>query len=164
MFYGRVKLVLVYLLSFVLWGCSDEVPAKSANFQDCYQQGSQQLPISAHTEIAGQIIELEIAKTPEQQAIGLMYRSCLPENRGMLFPFMLPRYVQFWMKNVEIPLDMIFLEKGTVRAVFANVPPCKADPCPVYGPSVPVDQVLELPGGRAKELGLKPGDRLNIQQ
>jgi len=81
----------------------------------------------------------------------------------MVFPFSPARPVSFWMKNVRITLDMVFLQHGQVQAVAANVPPCKEDPCPVYGPAVPIDQVIELRGGRAQELGIHVGDRLLVQ-
>lgn len=124
---------------------------------------AQQLPITAQVEIEGETIELEVAKTPQQQAIGLMYREEIPVNRGMLFPMEPPRVPRFWMKNVVVPLDMIFIREGEVAAIAHQVPPCEEDPCPTYSPKMIIDQVLELRGGRAKELGLEIGDSLSIQ-
>ncbi|XPM57921.2 MAG: DUF192 domain-containing protein [Leptolyngbya sp. IPPAS B-1204] len=124
---------------------------------------AQMLPISAEAEIAGQIIQLEVARTPQQQAQGLMYRPALPDNRGMLFPLDPPRIASFWMKNTPQPLDMVFLLDGEVKAVIANVPPCTSQPCPTYGPGTRVNQVIELRGGRAAELGLKAGDQIKIR-
>ncbi|HAC64596.1 MAG TPA: DUF192 domain-containing protein, partial [Cyanothece sp. UBA12306] len=126
---------------------------------------AQKLPVTAKTKIGQQVIELEVAQTPEQQQLGLMYRQSLEDNRGMLFPFDPPRPVKFWMKNVSIPLDMIFLLDGEVKAIENNVPPCNQTPCPTYGPSIAIDidQVIELRGGRAEELGIKPGDLLKIE-
>lgn len=124
----------------------------------------QNLPISARAIIGNQVIELEVAKTEAEQAIGLMYRESLPDNRGMLFPFNPPRAVAFWMKNVLINLDMIFLRDGEVKAIATNVPPCKQTPCPIYGPgATKIDQVIELRGGRASELGLKVGERILVE-
>jgi uncharacterized protein len=123
----------------------------------------QSLPITAQMQVGNQVIRLEVAKTPEQQAIGLMNRTELARDRGMVFPFSPARPVSFWMKNTLIPLDMIFVHKGKVVAVIDNVPPCKADPCPSYGVSQAlVDQVIELRAGRAAELGIKPGDPLRV--
>jgi uncharacterized membrane protein (UPF0127 family) len=124
--------------------------------------GGQQLPIEARTTIGAQEILLEVARTPEQQAIGLMFRRSLAPGRGMLFPFEQARLARFWMKNTLIPLDMVFLREGRVVAIEANVPPCREDPCPSYGPNLWVDAVLELPAGRSAQLGLKVGDRLAI--
>lgn len=124
--------------------------------------GGQQLPIEARAVIGSQEIGLEVARTPEQQAIGLMFRRELAANRGMLFPFGQTRIARFWMKNTLIPLDMVFLRDGRVVAIEANVPPCREDPCPSYGPNLWVNAVLELPAGRSAQLGLKVGDQLTI--
>lgn len=122
----------------------------------------QSLPISAQLFINEQKIDLEVATTPEQQQIGLMYRHSLPDDRGMLFPFDEPILASFWMKNVNISLDMIFLKDGVVDSIAHNVPPCYKNPCPVYYSKGFVNQVIELSGGRAQELKIKPGDNLVI--
>ncbi len=122
------------------------------------------LPLSASFKVSDQVIKLEVAKTPDEQEMGLMYRTSLPDDRGMLFAFSPPRPTQFWMKNTLIPLDMLFLRKGAIRAIAANVPPCKSNPCPTYGPRTEdIDQVIELGAGRAAALGLKVGDRITIE-
>jgi uncharacterized membrane protein (UPF0127 family) len=108
-------------------------------------------------------INLEVAETPEQQELGLMYRTALPDDRGMLFPFSPPRPVTFWMKNTPVALDMVFLLKGVVKYIAASTPPCKFDPCPTYGTNTPIDQVIELRAGRADQLGLKVGDHLKFE-
>jgi uncharacterized protein len=158
--------------------CASSVPAEPGQEKLLSQQptpapvvsssptnAGQMLPISAQAEIRGQRISLEVARTRQQQQMGLMYRTSLADNRGMLFPFDPPQPTSFWMKNTKIPLDMIFLRDGQVKAIFANVPPCKADPCPSYGPenTILIDQVIELRAGRAAELGLKVGDRVTIK-
>ena len=164
--------VIVFLL-----GCSPTLPVANADVTGTLASQSptattsgQVLPISAKAKIAdrplaepSKRIELEVAKTPEQQAMGLMYRTSLPDDRGMLLEFKPARRVNFWMKNCKISLDMIFVRDGVVKAIQASAPPCKADPCPTYGPDTPVDQVIELRGGRAAELGLKVGDRIEIE-
>lgn len=129
------------------------------------RQAQQVLPITARVIIADQTIELEVAKTPQEQEIGLMFRTELLPNRGMLFPFQPARSVNFWMKNTLIPLDMVFLHQGIIQEIAEQVPPCTADPCPSYGPpfNVDIDQVIELRNGRASELGLKKGDRLIVE-
>ncbi len=96
--------------------------------------------------------------------MGLMYRTSLAANRGMLFVFSPARPVSFWMKNTLIPLDMVFVSNGVVKYIGANIPPCQVAPCPGYGPQsqMPIDNVIELPGGRAAQLKIKVGDRLTI--
>ena len=122
----------------------------------------QVLPITAQATIEGEIFELEVARTPEQQSLGLMHRTALPDNRGMLFPFSPPRRVGFWMKDVPVGLDMVFLFQDQVQGV-TEAPPCTSEPCPTYSPGNRlVDNVIELRSGRAAELGLQPGDRVEI--
>ena len=125
---------------------------------------AQQLPVTAKAVIGGETIELEVASTAEEQTIGLMFRDSLPANRGMLFEFPRPKAQVLWTKHVNFPIDAVFLLDGRVEMVLAELPPCSGDPCPVYGVSKAVDQVLELPGGRAAGLGLVPGKEVRIQQ
>ena len=151
----------------MLLGCSTPVSVESNSgtslVSDEPQNLGQMLPISAQATMGGKMIELEVTTTPQQQALGLMYRTSLADNRGMLFSFEPPRLTRFWMKNVVINLDMIFLRDGEIKAIAANVPPCKTTPCPTYGPSTEIDQVIELRGGRAAELGLKVGDPVTVK-
>ena len=124
----------------------------------------QVLPITAQAIINERVIDLEVAQTPQQQAMGLMFRDALPDDRGMFFPFEEARIARFWMSNVPVALDMIFLKEGKVVEI-ATAPPCDTEPsnCPLYGPDTPVDSVIELRGGRAKELGLAAGDAIEIE-
>jgi len=126
----------------------------------------QQLTVEAEVTIAGQQFELEVARTPEQQRIGLMFRTDLPEDRGMWFPFDPPQPASFWMFNTLINLDIIFLYQGEVVYIAADVPGCPAQPCPAYGPPPAqlVDGVLEFRGGTAAALGLAVGDTVEIQK
>ena len=123
----------------------------------------QNLPISAEATLPRNIkIQLEVARTQQQQQMGLMYRKALPDNQGMLFLFPNAQPVQFWMKNVPVALDMVFLRKGVVQYVQVSAPPCDKEPCSTYGPNVLIDQVIELRSGRATELGLQKGDQVKI--
>jgi uncharacterized protein len=167
MFYGKssfIHLILtvsVFTLSFGLIGCT-AAPPNPGPIAATAATG-QTLPITATTQLAGKTFQLEVAQTPDQQAMGLMYRPALPDDRGMLFPMDSPRPVAFWMRNVPVALDMIFIHKGSIVAIASNVPPCTTASCPTYGPRGRlIDQVLELRAGRASELGLKAGDPIVI--
>lgn len=165
---SRCMRLLGIVLGVVLIGCSSPTTAISPTETPSTQVQvplslGQTLPISAQATIGGRTIGLEVARTPQEQAMGLMYRTSVANDRGMLFPFEPPQPVRFWMKNVSIPLDMIFLRDGKVLAIAASAPPCTSDPCPTYGPGTPINQVIELRSGRAAELGLKVGDRLKIK-
>ncbi|MEM8603450.1 MAG: DUF192 domain-containing protein [Cyanobacteria bacterium P01_H01_bin.121] len=145
----------------------DETPTApqnaSASIQASNPQSAQMLPISARVQLGDQLINLEVTRTLQEQALGLMFRQSLADDRGMLFQFSPARPVRFWMKNVVIDLDMVFVRDNQIVAIAANVPPCATQPCPTYGPPVPVDSVIELRGGRASELQLQPGDPVDIQ-
>lgn len=122
------------------------------------------LPLEAYFELDGHQVQLEVARTPAQQAKGLQFREPLPGDRGMLFPVEPATPAQLWMKDVAFPLDMIFLSDGTVIHVAKQVPPCNSLPqeCPVYGPEEAVDAVIELTGGAAERLGIQEGTQIAI--
>ena len=113
----------------------------------------------------GFAIDLELALTAEEISNGLMFRPSLPENRGMLFLFDEPRLPSFWMKNVLIPLDLVFLDgTGTVVDVIAGVQPCAADPCPNYPPSSPAQAVLEINAGNAAAHDIESGTVIQFER
>lgn len=100
--------------------------------------------------------KVELADTPEKSEMGLMYRASMPKDHGMIFDFRPARDVSMWMKNCLFPQDMLFLdEKGKVLAIAENARPGSTR---LISPGFPIASVLELNGGIAKELGLKPGD------
>ena len=101
---------------------------------------------------------VELALTPEQQQRGLMFREKMAPDAGMLFVFDQARLQAFWMKNTLIPLDMIFIRTdGTIANILEKVPPQTLDPRASDGPA---KAVLELNGGIARFLDIKPGDRV----
>jgi len=102
---------------------------------------------------------VEIARTEQQQAQGLMGRRSLAGDRGMLFPFDPPRAAEFWMRGTLIPLDMIFIRTdGAIARIAANTVPLSDEP---VGVEQELSAVLELRGGRAAELGIREGDRVS---
>ena len=113
---------------------------------------------------SGAVYRVEVARTPEEQAQGLMFRESLAPRTGMIFLFGEPAVHRFWMKNTMIPLDMIWMDAtGKVVFVSANTPPCQADPCPSYGPDAPIASVLEIAGGMAEREAIKPGATLKFR-
>ncbi|TSD88426.1 DUF192 domain-containing protein [Mycobacterium sp. KBS0706] len=101
---------------------------------------------------------VELALTPEQQQRGLMFREKMAPDAGMLFVFDGAEPRAFWMKNTLIPLDMIFIRTdGTIANILEKVPPQTLDPRTSDGPA---KAVLELNGGIARFLDIKPGDRV----
>lgn len=100
---------------------------------------------------------VELAASPAAQERGLMYRTAMGANEGMVFPVNPPRQAYFWMRNTLIPLDIIYI--GTDRRVLNIVQGAPRDETPL--PSAgPVAAVLELNAGRAAQLGIVPGARV----
>lgn len=114
-------------------------------------------------EIGGRHFSVEIADTPEKQALGLMYRDEMPADHGMLFVFPDEAPRTFWMKNTRIPLDIMYFDKN-LRMVGAsmNTPPCRTSRCPSYPSIAAAMYVLELNAGIASELGVGPGNVMLI--
>jgi uncharacterized membrane protein (UPF0127 family) len=107
----------------------------------------------------GQHINVEIAATDAGREHGLMDRTSMPADHGMLFVFPDSQPRTFWMKNTLIPLDMLFFDANRrLVAIQANAQPCKADPCRLYPSNVPARYVLELNAGVAANLGARTGD------
>lgn len=125
-------------------------------------------PLLAATPVRlpdGRSILAELAVTAAEQERGLMQRTELAADRGMLFLFDRPQTLTFWMFGTLLPLDILWLDANR-RIVFlsANTPPCgSSNPsvCPVYGPREPTLSVLEIGAGQAARLGLRLGDRLD---
>jgi len=120
--------------------------------------GLEQVPLTISSNGREHRFIVEVARTGEEQAQGLMFRTQLAPDRGMIFPMDPPRPASFWMRNTLIPLDMIFVRAdGTIANIEANTVPYSEEPMRSAGP---VAAVLEIPGGRSAELGIKPGDRV----
>jgi len=103
--------------------------------------------------------EVELAVTPQQRSQGLMYRRNMLPDAGMLFDFgRQPTRASMWMRNTFIPLDMLFIKAdGEIESIAARTVPHSLETISSDGP---VRGVLELNGGTADRLGIKPGDRV----
>lgn len=124
--------------------------------------GAPQLPISPllirTADGAKHSFTVELARTPAERAQGLMFRTSLAADGGMLFDFKELESVAMWMKNTLIPLDMLFIARdGRIVRIVERAVPLSLAPIPS---GEPVLAVLELNGGTAARLGLKLGDRV----
>ena len=111
----------------------------------------------------GNCFKIELALTQDEQAKGLMFREELARNEGMLFIFGKEQNRSFWMKNVLIPLDIIWLNKEKEAVLInKNVQPCNADNCqPIYSEK-PVQYFLEINADTADKIGLEIGSKMSI--
>jgi uncharacterized membrane protein (UPF0127 family) len=101
---------------------------------------------------------VEVARTLEQQEKGLMFRTAMGADEGMIFPSDQPAQRSFWMKNTVIPLDIVFIGPDhMISNIAANAVPYSLDPINSEGAAI---AVLELNGGRAAQLGFTRGARV----
>lgn len=123
--------------------------------------GLQMVPLTISSKGKRHKFTVEVARSSAEQAKGLMFRTELASDAGMIFPFPTPKPASFWMKNTVIPLDIIFVRTdGSIESIAAETTPYSLDP---VSSSEPVAAVLELAGGRAAQLGIKPGDIVKWQ-
>ncbi len=101
---------------------------------------------------------VELATTPAQMEQGLMFRQSLAPDAGMLFDFQVPSMATMWMKNTLIPLDMLFVDaQGHIVNIQERAVPGSLA---TIAAAAPVRAVIELNGGTASRLGIRPGDRV----
>lgn len=122
------------------------------------------LPVTITGPGGRHVFQAEVAGTPDRQERGLMYRTDLKRDGGMLFwPYPAaggpPRVATFWMKNTPTPLDIVFIRPdGTIARIAENAAP---ESEAMISSGEPVAAVLELVGGRAAETGVSEGDRVS---
>ena len=115
-------------------------------------------PMGIRTGAGDLKFDVELALTAEQRSRGLMFRDSLAPYTGMLFDFGAPQPVSMWMMNTKIPLDMLFITAdGTISRIAANTQPYSTKTIDSGGL---VKGVLEIAGGSARMLGIKPGDKI----
>ena len=134
--------LIIFLLALVFLGCSGE--KNKVCFKDnCFY--------------------VELATEPDSWNRGLMFRNNLPEDQGMLFVFGKEEDVSFWMKNMVIPLDIIWInEDREVVFIKKNAQPCLEDSCPSIDPGEKAKYVLEINAGLTDGIGLREGDSLQL--
>lgn len=113
-------------------------------------------------EINGIRISAEIADTSVKKAKGLSGRSSLPENKGMLFLFQKPDYYHFWMKNMLVPLDFVWIRDKKVVEITENVQPADYQPPKNLIPKNKADAVLEINAGLIGKFNIKAGDEVSF--
>ena len=113
----------------------------------------------------GAQIQAEVLIDPAEMARGMMFRDALPRGHGLLFVHEKPAAYRYWMSNVKVPLDIIFMDSNhQIVEISANTPPCTTEPkdCPLYGGHNYEQFVLELGAGEAQRLGLQKGQMLSF--
>ncbi|MGD9473003.1 MAG: DUF192 domain-containing protein [Novosphingobium sp.] len=155
------------ILALLLCACSPSTGDSAASAQTVAapqagarhpESGLRVIPLSVTFAGKRHDFTVEVAGSSAEQAKGLMFRTRMGADEGMLFPFDPPRQASFWMKNTVIPLDIIFIGPDRlVSNIAANATPYSLDPLPSAGTAA---AVLEINGGRAAELGIVPGAKV----
>jgi uncharacterized protein len=158
-----IRTILLSAAALALIGCS---PSSGDAAPQSTQAALVTHPISGLPVVPLRIVHgkqtlafrVEVARTSQEQAKGLMFRTAMGADEGMIFPFDPPRGASFWMRNTVIPLDLVFVAPdGRISNIAANAIPYDETPLNSIGDA---KAVLELNGGRAKALGIVPGDRV----
>ncbi|GAA4760141.1 DUF192 domain-containing protein [Novosphingobium ginsenosidimutans] len=122
------------------------------------ESGLEVIPLTVTSASGTHSFKVEVARSAMEQARGLMFRTKLGPDEGMIFPMSPPRGASFWMRNTVISLDLIFIAPdGRISNIAAKAVPYDETPLLSIGA---VKAVLEIPGGRAAELGIAPGDKV----
>ena len=120
--------------------------------------GLEIVPLTIVSANARHAFRVEVARTGAEQEKGLMFRTAMGADEGMIFPMEPARQASFWMKNTVIALDLVFIGPDRrIESIAANAVPYSLSP---IGSKGSVSAVLELNGGRAAQLGLAPGDKV----
>ncbi|WP_294309074.1 DUF192 domain-containing protein [uncultured Sphingomonas sp.] len=158
----RMGVMALALAGAGLAGCSAETSSSEAAEKAGRQVAT--VPVTITSAQGKHRFEVEAARTTAEQAQGLMYRTDLKPDGGMLFaPYPPegggPREASFWMKNTPTPLDILFIRAdGTIARIAENTVPFSEAAVPS---GEPVAAVLELVGGRSAELGISEGDSVS---
>lgn len=132
--------------------------ASAAYFIYSGDSGSGQAALPTRTiTVGGVSLAAEVAETPEEKRQGLSNRRALASGEGMLFPVYPPDRPGFWMKEMNFPLDFIYLFEGKVVEIKEDIPPSSFPRS--FFPSMQVDAVLEVNAGWAAERGIRVGDQ-----
>jgi uncharacterized protein len=139
--------------------CKGDAGASSTTAQNA----AAKIQVTIQTSAGPRQFNVEVARTAAEQERGLMFRTNIPDDGGMIFtPYPAegngPREASFWMKNTPSSLDIIFIRPdGTIASIAENTIPFSEEPS---RSGEPVSAVLEINGGKSAELGIAPGDKV----
>ena len=145
-------MLIMLFLAIFLFGCIS-APASTPSTSK----------ITTVTFENNRIITAEIADTQESRSVGLMNRTKLEEQKGMLFIFSNSDYHSFWMKNTLIPLDIIFIDEKLKIVDIISADPCISDPCKLYTPQEKTKYVLEVNQNWTKRNRIEIGIKIKIE-
>lgn len=154
-----VMVILLFLLSFVY-----SLPAVITGYEQKVYGLNADNVSSSSVKIKDLIINVDLAKTPEQITKGLSIKNTLSENEGMLFIFDAPKKYSFWMKDMKFPIDMIWISSDNkIVHIEKNLQPCTFFLfCTSYSPHANSKYVLEVPSNYTTKNNIIVGDRVDF--
>ncbi|MBI2420401.1 MAG: DUF192 domain-containing protein [Ignavibacteriales bacterium] len=159
--YGTIILIIAGFLAMLIIPPLMEKPKTSSTAEDkgngFSKEGSAEFVTSDNRVYA---IDIELARTEDEQALGLMFRERMETNQGMLFIFPVQDYRSFWMKNTVISLDMLFITDSLKIATIhkGTIPFAEKS----YASSEPVKYVIEVNAGYCDQNNIKVGDKVKL--
>ena len=161
----RTLRIVMMALAMGAAGCSAQTPARTPAPAPAAAtparhpiSGLEVIPLTISQNGKVHRFRVEVARTPEQQEKGLMFRTAMGPDEGMIFPSNPVGARSFWMKNTVIKLDIVFIGPDhMISNIAANAVPYSLEPLNSDGPAI---AVLELNGGRAAQLGFTRGARV----
>ena len=141
--------------------CAHNAPVETATADPRAQTGLREVPLTIRSKNGVHRFTVEVAATEQQQETGMMFRTSVAGDRGMIFPYDPPQEVAFWMKNTLIPLDIVYIRADGTIARIVHAQAMDLTPLPS---GEPIAVVLEIGAGRAAELGIKEGDKVSWEK
>jgi uncharacterized membrane protein (UPF0127 family) len=154
-----VRPLVLALVVLALAGCGDDDGGSTAAAPTATASGRESIVIE--TDGGPVEVHAEVADSDPERETGLMNRTSLDEDGGMLFVFDEDVQAAFWMKDTLIPLSIAFIAADGEIVTIRDMEPCKADPCPVYGSDAPYRSALEVNQGAFGKWGVEVGDRVD---
>ena len=159
----RVVVALLCILAFAASACGDDEP--EANPESSVSVSEDGLTLKTaiiETDDEPVMLTVEIAESEAERAKGLMGRTSLAEDHGMVFIFFEKHSGGFWMKNTLIPLSIAFFDQEGEILEILDMEPCEKDPCRTYDPDVSYWGALEVNKGAFDEWGVTVGDTIRM--
>ena len=164
MFTKRFKfIVLLLLVGVFIYSCKEEKNhSKVTRIDITFKKEGELSLLKASNDSLIQKLNIEIADDDYQTETGLMYRKSMEDNQGMLFIFPDSQYRYFYMRNTEIPLDIIYIDKDlAIVSIQKNAKPFDETSLPSEGPA---KYVLEIKGGLSTTWNLEKGDKIQFSK
>lgn len=118
---------------------------------------------SPTAKIEGETFKLLVAKSEEDKQVGLSKYHRLPKNTGMIFLFDKPGFYSFWMKNMNFPIDILYINGDKIVTIYKNQKPAESGNPPVLNPKEESDKVLEINAGLSDKYKIEEGDKVEFK-